>query len=83
MPYYSNFWCTGGVLGPAWANRADIADSVDQESRDYPTETMDISAWLHLSEAMREAVVADYLRAYRALESEVDEREPENQFSLT
>lgn len=65
MPYYSDFWRTGGVLGPAWANRPDLTEVAELEDRDHPLEMLDMGAWLHLPETAREAVVAAYLGAYR------------------
>jgi hypothetical protein len=66
--YYSDFRLTGGVLGPPWANRPDFPEVTELDDRDHPLETLDIGTWLHLPEATREAVVAEYLGGNRLLE---------------
>jgi hypothetical protein len=52
--FYSPFWLAGGILtSPEWAAR-DVAEM------SHPAETIEMGAWLRLSEHERAVVVEAY-----------------------
>ena len=60
MRHYSDFWLSGAVLSPAWADRPDLPEQLAPEDAANPLESLAMADWLRLPDAVQQAVVAHY-----------------------